>query len=1054
MSNGKLNFSIALSLLTNNFKKGSQTIQRQIQQMQYRFLAFASVLGMGGLSLGNFVGRLRDAAKEAEKANITLKNVSSSSRELAENQKFLIDLSKKYSVNLTSLTANYAKFAATANQSGMALADQQKIFDAVSLASKSFILSVQETDGVFLALSQMMGKGKVSMEELRKQMGEKLPIAVHAMAKGLGVSIPQMEKMIGKGKVLSNEALPKFADALRSMVKGFDTDTIDGWSGKIENQITKLSEKMKTADFHKVILRKISELLDYVLNNTKNVINVIVNLITSVLIGKAINSLIKTYQKLSIQAMAMWKKQQADIKKTGVEIDVNSIKINKFGNTAKLALAKLAIGFKSLLLSFAPMAIISGLMAIIQYITGAIAKQKELNNRFKEYRDEAEKAITTNEIVQLEATLKVLNDKKAANQDYADEQKRIEGLLGVELGKQDDINKKVRDRIKLLKEAAKADFYSTKVVETENKIADTANSLKGKKDTVTKEELTKLARYSNSETENGKNQFRELASDIVKRTNVSILKLDAAVKSTVQDLRILDDANKNLGDAIKNGATITQTNNTTTTTDDDDKKKKKTDLEQAEQNYTKSLKELDNSIKIGIITQSEYDAELNKLKEETNNKIGALLGEEALNNKIFNETKDYHSKEKQLHDSYLKELSTLNKNYTDKVITENEYIDNLTSLNNNTLKALSSMNDVDLANNQYAKTIKQVQEEIKRDKKYKYTAPDAIDHIFDYKKTEKEKLGDQKDYSQSLIDAIAKSFENEDIVQKIKDNKGNLDGLKSNYNGQAKELIDLINNELNNVKNLDEAIKLSELKTDIKDLTNELDNGTYEAVKGIGNELINIVGGVQKMVETLESADTTVFEKIAAVFSLITNSIDGVLQTIKTINNLTEVFNKLTQAKELQNQVDNITTQQQLSNSAQRMAMTGAETAAETAASGKKIVAGTAETAVNAAKGAAKLPFPASLVAVGAAVAGVIALLSSLPKFAGGGIVSGSSVSGDKVLARVNSGEMILNKGQQATLFSILNGRTSGGVGGGDVEFVIRGDKLIGAINNYNKKKR
>jgi len=49
-------------------------------------------------------------------------------------------------------------------------------------------------------------------------------------------------------------------------------------------------------------------------------------------------------------------------------------------------------------------------------------------------------------------------------------------------------------------------------------------------------------------------------------------------------------------------------------------------------------------------------------------------------------------------------------------------------------------------------------------------------------------------------------------------------------------------------------------------------------------------------------------------------------------------------------------------------------------------------------------------------------------KFAEGGIVGGSSFSGDKVAANVNSGEMILNRSQQKTLFDIANGGGNGGI--------------------------
>lgn len=62
-------------------------------------------------------------------------------------------------------------------------------------------------------------------------------------------------------------------------------------------------------------------------------------------------------------------------------------------------------------------------------------------------------------------------------------------------------------------------------------------------------------------------------------------------------------------------------------------------------------------------------------------------------------------------------------------------------------------------------------------------------------------------------------------------------------------------------------------------------------------------------------------------------------------------------------------------------------------------------------------PWPASLAAVATVLATISSIYSSLPKFEAGGIVGGNSYFGDKLLARVNSGELILNKKQQANLY-------------------------------------
>lgn len=96
---------------------------------------------------------------------------------------------------------------------------------------------------------------------------------------------------------------------------------------------------------------------------------------------------------------------------------------------------------------------------------------------------------------------------------------------------------------------------------------------------------------------------------------------------------------------------------------------------------------------------------------------------------------------------------------------------------------------------------------------------------------------------------------------------------------------------------------------------------------------------------------------------------------------------------------------------------------------------------------------PFGAIAAGVAMIAFGTLLkSSLPKFETGGIVGGSSKFGDKILARVNSGEMIANESQQQRIWNAMN---SGGgavinIGG---TFRIVGTDLIYVLERANKKK-
>lgn len=92
-------------------------------------------------------------------------------------------------------------------------------------------------------------------------------------------------------------------------------------------------------------------------------------------------------------------------------------------------------------------------------------------------------------------------------------------------------------------------------------------------------------------------------------------------------------------------------------------------------------------------------------------------------------------------------------------------------------------------------------------------------------------------------------------------------------------------------------------------------------------------------------------------------------------------------------------------------------------------------------------------VAIATAVGATVAAIAQFSKFEDGGIVGGSSYHGDRVIARVNSGEMILNGHQQARLFNMINGRGGTQSSSGDVHFKISGDSLVGVLVNYNKKR-
>ena len=190
----------------------------------------------------------------------------------------------------------------------------------------------------------------------------------------------------------------------------------------------------------------------------------------------------------------------------------------------------------------------------------------------------------------------------------------------------------------------------------------------------------------------------------------------------------------------------------------------------------------------------------------------------------------------------------------------------------------------------------------------------------------------------------------------------------------------------------------------LKPIKIELDSKGFDKVFGdIKSGWGNIQGvgnGIQGISDALEGNGDA--------WQQVTGLINGFISIAEGIQGIVELFGMLTAAT-----------------SAHAAASTtdAAATAGEAAAATANTAAKSGEAVANATASGAKMPFPLNLVAIAAGVAAVIAALAAVSGFATGGVIGGTSTSGDKKFARVNSGEMILNKFQQARLFGMIDGK-------------------------------
>ncbi len=219
--------------LKDSTERTSKATSGLISGVKQLISAFGIVNGIQ--IFANLVKNAFELAKQFDSLSFALNTIERDLQNVAESQRFLMQITQDYGVELVSTTERWIKFLAAAKQSGVTLKDTEDIFRSVTKASAVLGLQTDDLNSVYLALEQMMSKGKITTEELRRQLGEKLPGAIGIMAAAVGVNVNQLDSMLKKGEVLSAEVLPKFAKALEY---AYNIETID----KVDTLISKQNE--------------------------------------------------------------------------------------------------------------------------------------------------------------------------------------------------------------------------------------------------------------------------------------------------------------------------------------------------------------------------------------------------------------------------------------------------------------------------------------------------------------------------------------------------------------------------------------------------------------------------------------------------------------------------------------------------------------------------------------------------------------------------------------------------------------------------------------------
>ena len=153
--------------------------------------------------------------------------------EAASNVKFVFDLAQNAPFQVNALADAFVKLKTggidPTNGSLQALTDSVAKYGG----------DAQKLNRAAIAIQQMAGKGVISMEELRQQLGEAVPNAIEMMAVGTGLSMSKLVKLISDGQVKATGALERMFEVMRARNDGAAAAMMNTWVGLIERLKTK-----------------------------------------------------------------------------------------------------------------------------------------------------------------------------------------------------------------------------------------------------------------------------------------------------------------------------------------------------------------------------------------------------------------------------------------------------------------------------------------------------------------------------------------------------------------------------------------------------------------------------------------------------------------------------------------------------------------------------------------------------------------------------------------------------------------------------------------------
>jgi tape measure domain-containing protein len=208
-------FSSGIKSATNETEKLNGAMGMATTSAKMLGAAFAAIGG------GLIVREIVNTTAAMEGLQNQLNFASGSAEQGGRDFEYLRETSQKMGLDLLSATNGFVGLAASFKGTSIEGQAVRDVFEGMAMASTVNHMSAQQTAQAFKALSDMAGKGVVSMEELRGQLGDAgLKGAFGIAAKAMDMTTMELNKFVADGKLMAEDFIPKFAAQLKTEFAG------------------------------------------------------------------------------------------------------------------------------------------------------------------------------------------------------------------------------------------------------------------------------------------------------------------------------------------------------------------------------------------------------------------------------------------------------------------------------------------------------------------------------------------------------------------------------------------------------------------------------------------------------------------------------------------------------------------------------------------------------------------------------------------------------------------------------------------------------------------